>query len=83
VAVSADAFHVGWRNGSEGWAGWKLAVVLGRSDMANLIAKQNGGNLTEAEAIGQAKDGDPSACSSFERSALSAANRVFPLGFIA
>jgi RNA polymerase sigma-70 factor, ECF subfamily len=34
-----------------------MALILGRRDMTNLIATQNGGSLTEAEAIRQAKDG--------------------------
>jgi RNA polymerase sigma-70 factor (ECF subfamily) len=38
-----------------------MALILGRRDMTNLIATQNGGSLTEAEAIGQAKQGVASA----------------------
>jgi RNA polymerase sigma-70 factor (ECF subfamily) len=49
------------RSGTEGCAGCELALVLGKSDMANLIAKQNGAELTEAQAIRRAKDGDAAA----------------------
>src|SRR5467141_1434633 len=42
-------------------AGWQLALVLGRSDMAESIVKQTECNLAEAEAIRQAKDGDAAA----------------------
>jgi len=45
------------RNGS----GCELALVLASSDMANFIAKQNGADLTEAEAIRRAKYGDAAA----------------------
>ena len=34
-----------------------MALVLGRCDMTNLIATQSRGSSTEAEAIGQAKEG--------------------------
>ncbi len=34
-----------------------MALVLGRCDMTNFNATQSGSSLTEAEAIGQAKQG--------------------------
>src|SRR5260370_38729812 len=42
-------------------AGWRLDLLLKRSDMEKLKAKQTVSNLTEAEAIKQAKEGDAAA----------------------
>src|SRR5580693_3000578 len=42
-------------------AGWELGPLLGRCEMAKSIARQTESNLTEAEAIRQAKDGDAAA----------------------
>src|SRR6267142_1513793 len=42
-------------------AGWRLDLLFRRSDMENLKAKQTVSNLTEAEAIEQAKEGDAAA----------------------
>src|SRR5258708_29250401 len=42
-------------------AGWRLDLLLKGSDMENLKAKQTVSNLTEAEAIEQAKEGDAAA----------------------
>src|SRR5260370_1182722 len=42
-------------------AGWRLDLLLKGSDMEKLKAKQTVSNLTEAEAIEQAKEGDAAA----------------------
>src|SRR5260370_40873673 len=42
-------------------AGWRLDVLFRRSDMEKLTAKQTASDLTEAEAIKQAKEGDAAA----------------------
>src|SRR5258708_33452732 len=42
-------------------AGWRLDLLLKRNDMEKLTAKLTVSNLTEAEAIKQAKKGDAAA----------------------
>src|SRR5260370_38672680 len=42
-------------------AGWRLDLLLKGSDMEKLKAKQTVSNLSEAEAIEQAKEGDAAA----------------------
>src|SRR5258708_10126824 len=42
-------------------AGWRLDLLFRRSDMEKLTAKQTASDLTEAEAIKQAKEGDAAA----------------------
>src|SRR5258705_4223555 len=57
-------------------AGWRLDLLLKRSDMEKSKAKQTVSNLTEAEAIKQAKEGDAAA---FEFLYKSHCRRVYSL----
>jgi len=56
VAGLLGSFHKRERQSRNGSDGRELAIVIRRSDMARLIAKQTESNLTEAEAIVRARE---------------------------